>query len=171
MSHLCHDINSIIRKIKSGDQTAFRALYDATYNHLLRVVSLYTADESSYEDILQEAYFRVAKHVNSADTGRDGYNWLCRIVQNAAYDYYKKNPPLIDPRQNLTYEMMEERLIINCALDSEIKKLPEVDQKLINLRFYKLNTVREIAKELHISKSAVADRIQKLLDELEKKLK
>ncbi len=54
----------------------------------------------------------------------------------------------------------EEELIDRLTLDGEIKKLPEKEQKIIDLRYYQGKTQTEISQELQISQAQIS-RLEK----------
>ncbi len=83
-------VNKLLNRIKTGQKDAFEELYNCTYNHLKVVALNYLADSSDLDDVLNDSYLKAYKYCSSVDMSKDGYNWLCKIVQNTAYDYNKQ---------------------------------------------------------------------------------
>ena len=82
MSFLGKDINKILSRIQTGDERAKEELFEKTYSHLKAVVYRYLHDKNDVEDVLSNVYLKVFSSIKAFDTGKDGYNWLCKIVQN-----------------------------------------------------------------------------------------
>lgn len=165
MSRFRNEINSILEKVQAGDKDSFKELYDATYSHLKRIAMMYAEDKSEWEDILVESYIRAFKYVKTANLEKDGYNWLCKIVQNVAFDFSKKKqPPLY--QKDSTFEEIEQQIFERDFLITEMEKLPEKDQKLLYMRFWEDKSFAEIASELQMQKSTVHKRAQILLKQL-----
>ena len=83
-------VNSLLKKIKKGNIDAFEKLYECTYNHLQLIVRKYLKNADLLEDVMQELYMRVFKYVKNADLEQDGYNWMCKIAENCAYEFNKR---------------------------------------------------------------------------------
>ena len=83
MSQLGEKVNKLLRRIKDGDKESFQQLHKLTYNHLTVVAMNYLYSSENLKDVLNESYFRVFRYIDSYDTKKDGYNWMCKIVQKA----------------------------------------------------------------------------------------
>ncbi len=174
MSKFCKEINLILNKLKSGDESLQKDLFNATYNHLKIIALQYAFDKNDYEDILEEAYLRIFKYIKNADLTKDGYNWLCKIVQNVANDFNKKYEKSI-PLENITFsnvnEKLEDVIADNDMLLREIEKLAEEDKQILILRFWHDSTIEQIATALNRPKSTIHKRILILIDKITKELK
>lgn len=173
MSSLGQKVNSLIAKIKEGDKFAYNSLYDLTYHHLEVVAYNYLFDKTRLEDVLSESYFRVYKYIETSNSEKDGYNWMCRIVQNVAYDFNKLfdvYEPIDKLESNEFFCDIDEIIIENNMLMSEIIKLPTIDQKILLLRFWWDLPIRDIADKISMKKSTVHNRIKTLIEILYEKL-
>ena len=156
MSQLGERVSKLLRQIKGGDRASFQQLHDATYNHLTVVALnyLYSADDIC--DVLNEAYFRVFRYIDAYDGKGDGYNWICRIVQNVAYGHNKKHDVDADINRveahRLFYEV-DDNIIDNASLFQAIKALNGEMQELIYLKFWEDLTFAEIASRKGMKKS------------------
>lgn len=78
-----------------GDDSGFSFLYEVTYRNMYYVALKYLKNEDAAQDVLQDAYLKAWK---SLDTLKDPDNfpaWLGRIVANTAKNQLvKKNPVL-----------------------------------------------------------------------------
>lgn len=174
MSSLGQKVNYIIAKIKRGDKLAYNSLYDLTYQHLKIVAYNYLFDKTKLDDVLNESYFRVFKYIKTCNRKKDGYNWMCKIVQNVAYDFNKQYSVYISIDKlecDRFFTDMDEKLIETNMLMSEIRNFSNTDQKILLLRFWWDLPIRDIADKLCMKKSTVHNRIKVLLKILFNKLK
>lgn len=174
MSILRNKVNSIISALQSGDRSQERKLFNLTYNYLKIIALKYAFDKNDYEDILMEAYTKIFRYIDKADTNKDGYNWLCKIVQNVAYDFNKGVLPTV-PLEVASFSSicgdMKDNLEQTDAVLREIFKLPEDKQRLIYLKFYEDLSYSEIAKEVGSKKSTVHKQVTDILKEIFNTLK
>ncbi len=170
MSKLGERINRIIRDIKLGKANAFEQLFMVTYNHLRIVALNYLSNPFDVDDVLSESYLKVFRYIQSVDLEKDSYNWLCKIVQNTAYDYNKKHHIEIDINKieynHLFYEIdgdleQSEVLIF-------MKTLDETDQKLFYYRFWEDLSYEQISKKTGLKKTTIYKRIKTKLKMLGK---
>ena len=170
MSRFRNEINSIIKDLQSGRTDRWQDLYNFTFNHLKVIALCYAENKDDWEDILNEAYLRIFKYIQTADLKKDGYNWLCKIVQNVAFDFSQKVQSS-NYDANFSFLEIEKDIIEKDALLMEISKLSKEDRRLLCLRYWENKTYREIARVLKMSKSVAHKRITILTNILEEKLK
>ena len=174
MSILRKDVNKILIKIKKGDEKSKNVLFEKTYNHLKIVAYSYVTNKDDLEDIVIEAYLRIFQYIHNFDSNKDGYNWMCKIVQNVAYDWAKKltcEIPLDGLSKKSQMIDFEEKLIIEDEVRCLLQGYSEQDQKMMYFRFWENRTIEEIALALDMSKSNVHKRISKILKEILQKEK
>ena len=173
MSRLGDEVNRILQDIKQNKANAYERLFMVTFNHLKIVALNYLSNPLDADDVISEAFLKVFKYIHSADLEKDGYNWLCKIVQNTAYDYNKRNhvemPINKIEDHKLFYELDESVLERNDIL-SIIKTFDVTDQKLFYLKFWEDRSYEEIAKQTGMKKSTVYKRIHVQMKIIKKKL-
>ena len=94
MSILRNEVNKILKGIKEGDVSKQQELIESTCNFLKVISYKYLYNKDDVEDVVMEAYMKVYRSIDSCDLSLDGYNWICKIVENTAYDFnaeYAKN--------------------------------------------------------------------------------
>jgi len=162
MSKLGEEVNSLIKEIKKGKWHAFEKLHDLTYNHLTVIAYNYLYDSSDIEDVINNSYFRIYQYINSADADKDVYNWMCKIVQNIAYQYNKKHNVTVDinkaETQNLFYEL-DDSIIETTDIMRAVKALNREEQELIYLKYWEDLSFSEIATLKGAKKPTVYKRI------------
>lgn len=81
----------IIELCKKGDPNAQRKIY-ARYSPLMFAVALrYTNARPDAEDVLQESWIKVFRHIKSFSEHNSFEGWLRRIVVNTAITHYRRN--------------------------------------------------------------------------------
>ena len=171
MSKFGNEINSILKDIHKCETEKQQLLYSKTVNFLKIIALKYAADKNDYEDILVEAYLRMFRYIYSFNPNKDGYNWMCKIVQNVANDFNTKLHPTL-PLDEITFTGILgdelDRVIDKDDLLAKICGLSDREQNIIYLRFYEKCTYSEIAKILNSKKSTVHKQLGSILKKLEK---
>lgn len=171
MSQLGEKVNKLLRGVKNGEKFSFQKLHETTYNHLTVVALNYLYNTDDLEDVLNESYLRVFKYINSYDNSRDGYNWMCKIVQNVAYQYNSRYNILVELNKaeahGLFYEL-DENFIDNVVLLSVIKKFDAETQELLYLKYWEDLSFSEIAFRKGMKKPTVYKRINSALKVIKK---
>ena len=170
MSNYRHQVNTLLFKIKCGDKSKIDDVFELTFNHLKFVALHYLFNKRDFEDALSETYYRALKYIRSFNIFKDGYNWLCRIVQNVAYDFNNKNGRVV-LESDLTiddFSFTEEidRMLNKDALYRYIKTLPQTDRQIIYYRFYMGFPYSAIAEKLNRAKSFVYNRVKILAEKV-----
>jgi RNA polymerase sigma-70 factor (ECF subfamily) len=82
----------LVKNYLEGDETSFEILVKKylrpIYGYAVGIVGREEAD-----DVVQEAFLRVWRHLSTFDTQRVFKTWLYRIAHNAALDLLKKKRP------------------------------------------------------------------------------
>lgn len=173
MSQYVKEVNTYLLSIREGDKSAMTILHDTTYNHLKKFIWGYLKNKSYLDDVLLQTYERAFLYISSFDETRDGYNWLCEIAKNLAYDYNQEVATVdidllpSDVIQNTFSDNVEAKIDLELAT----QELDDTDKKIYDMRFYLQSTLSEIGKELGISKVAVYLRIQKIKKIIKKNYK
>ena len=82
---------SLVTRAKQGDLEAFETLYEIHKTAVYRTALAITGDRLTAEEILQEAFLRVFKNINTAREGVSLSPWLYRIAVNLAYDWLSQH--------------------------------------------------------------------------------
>lgn len=81
----------IIERCKKGDSNAQRQVY-ARYSSMMFAVAIrYTNARVDAEDVMQEAWIKVFRHIKSFSEHNSFEGWLRRIVVNTAITHYRRN--------------------------------------------------------------------------------
>lgn len=103
--------NKLLDDCLKGDRVAQMRLYDITLPYLRGVVRRYVFNSSDWNDVLQEAYLKIFRHLHQFDGEKGTFiSWGARIAINSAIDYTSKS--------SLKWVTFEE------LLDSDVFTLP-----------------------------------------------
>lgn len=169
MSILRKEVNRILKRIKKGEEESKNVLFEKTYNHLKRIAYPYVRNKDDVEDVLAEAYLRMYQYIGSFNPKKDGYNWMCRIVQNAARDWdedFFQTIPLEEAEKNSQVLEWEEAVALKDEVERLLQEYSERDRKMMHMRFWEDRTIEEIAQALGMGKSNVHKQISKILKEI-----
>ena len=169
MSTLRGEVNKLLSGIKTGKEDSKEKLFELTYNHLKIIARYYVHNKNDIEDVLQMAYLKVFRYINAIDVSKDGYNWLCKIVQNEAYRFGKSNPtylPLDDYSQRMDSINIIDYISAKDEIHRYLEGYSELDCRLIYLKFYEDYSYSEIAEKMNMKKSNVHRLVSKILKEI-----
>lgn len=157
------------------DQHAFAVLVDRYQSKLLRFIrTISNVQHEESEDILQEAFIKAYRNLNSFDKNQTFSAWIYRIVRNETISNYRKRS--VRPEGHLeqedeeTLDRFAHRMNISMELErseeaATIRKaLDELDPKyrdVLVLQFLEEKDYREISDILHIPMGTVATRINR----------
>jgi RNA polymerase sigma-70 factor (ECF subfamily) len=79
--------DALVSAARDGNVRAFEALLLRHESRVLRVLRLMGVHTQDREDVAQEVFLRVFRHLDGYKPGRDFGGWLYRVSVNAAYDY------------------------------------------------------------------------------------
>lgn len=85
------DNNKLIRDCLHGKPSAQRALYEQYAPSMLGVCYRYTKSMSDAEDVLQEAFVKVFKHLQQFEGKGELGAWIRRIMVTTAINYLKRH--------------------------------------------------------------------------------
>ena len=78
---------ALIAAATRGETRAFEKLLDRHESAVLRVLRLMGVPAQDREDVAQDVFVRVFRHLRSFQRGRSFGAWVYRIAVNAAHDY------------------------------------------------------------------------------------
>ncbi len=85
------DQHQLVKDCLRGDSIAQRRLYDDFAGSMLAVCYRYTKSMADAEDVLQEGFIKVFRHLHQYRFQGELGGWIRRIIVNTAINYLKKN--------------------------------------------------------------------------------
>lgn len=169
MSKYAKKVNQCLTRIKQGETSQFKELFDLTYNHLRSIAKLYLRDKTYCDDVVMETYERVIKYINSYNEEQDGYNWLWQITKRVTFGVNYKNSIFDNADEvdeNISCDDFLDIANLKIDLDNVIDKLDNENKTIIILYYYMDMTYEEIAKQIGKTRSTVHKRIKNILKEI-----
>ncbi len=84
------DINQLICGLKNKDIAAFSVLYDDYAGSLLGVAFKIVNNKVVSEEILQDVFIKIWKHIDSYDATKGAlFTWMLNITRNTCKDYFR----------------------------------------------------------------------------------
>ncbi len=174
MSKYAKEVNKYLRRVQQGDKIQLGEVFELTANHLRTVAIKYLINKSYCDDVVSDAFCKVLQYISSFDKKKDGYNWMCKIVEKVAYTYNEQEKEKCD--NTLTIEAIEtvgqeeDNKETKIDLRIAIEKLPPQSKEIVYDYYYKDLTYAEIANKYHIAKSAAHKRIKSAFKKMKKYL-
>ena len=169
MSKYVKEVNECLLKIQQGDQAQFEELYKMTANHLRSTAAMYLSNKDFVDDVLSEAYKKVYTYNESFDYEQDGFNWLCKIVQNVALskNAAEKRAAFLEEeyRKNLELRYLRDEFA-DAEFNSILSVLDEPDRSIAYRWFFLGETQEEIGRDHGVSKVAVCKRLKRICKKL-----
>ena len=167
-------------EIRSGDELAFRQVYNEVFPVVMKVAYHVTYNQDVAEDICQDAFIRFYDKDIVFPSMDDAKFWLIRVVKNLSINHIKRKMreaaslekvmkgPQVNPFRDGASELILKESA--SAVRKAVSELPEIYKTVIVLREYAGLNYKEIAGVLKISESNVKVRVHRARKELEAKL-
>jgi len=185
----------LIDRCRQGEEAAWDELFNLHYGPTSRFVYQLSGDYTieDCEEICQEAFLSIIKHLGSFSGRSALQTWIFRIASNKARDFRAKQVAakrgggqtplslqaeddegnrLLDPPSPLPSpdgELMQEEKwkLVGEALE----RLGGPCQEILELRYFGDMPYQEISKTLNLNEKTVSSRLSKCRDKLEKVLR
>jgi len=154
----------LIEKCKNNDSRAQMQLYDQYCKAMFNTAYNFIKDDDIAQDIMQEAFIKAFKKIESFSGEATFGAWLKRIVVNQSLDYIKKQKiQTVELNDNIVYMADEEPLEVDAeiklsAIYKCIEELPQKCKNVVKLYLIEGYDHQEVAQILEISE--VASRSQ-----------
>jgi len=163
-----------------GRHGAFNALFDRYRDRLVHFVTRKTGDADRAQDLVQEAFIRVTRHLHRFDTEKKFSTWVYTIASNLAKNELRNRSrsPLVlfqkltsnwdDDHRPLQFEdfrmrpddMFRKRYLRRLVEDT-VKALPEHHQLVFRLRELEGKSYEEISDITGVNLGTVKSRLHR----------
>lgn len=161
-----------MKKVQS-DKEFFLKIYDTTIQRLRRYISYKSADPVLVDDILQEVYLEVFRHINNLKKHENIEGWIYKTAENktkkinAVYYKYYNNKTTVEER--IAYE---EQSLIELIQSDEYQSILTEDEFLMLMMKYETGySHREIAKINNISEANSKMKLSRIIKKLKDNVK
>ena len=161
---------NLVLRLREGDDSCFKEIYDLYHFKVFCFVKKYTAQLADSEDVTQNVFIHLWKYRAKLDPDVSLEAILFKSSKQEISKWYKK--------QNRIFSVENEQLIkeLDSSPDSDddidlkleiiqslLDKVPEKRRKIFKLNKFEDLSHKEIAIEMNMSPSAVANQISKTL--------
>jgi RNA polymerase sigma-70 factor (sigma-E family) len=149
-------------------------LYRQEASSLVRLTRLFVDDRNAAEDLVQEAFIRLARSAHRLRDPAKGPAYLRSIVLNLARDHNRRG--LVSLRHHLpSDDQAAVEDVVSLREDQQrvidaLRELPHRQRDCIVLRYYDELGIDDIASTLGISRNSVKTHLGRGLAALERKL-
>ncbi|MFN2506015.1 MAG: RNA polymerase sigma factor [Acidimicrobiales bacterium] len=150
-------------------------LFESEGRSLVRLARLFVDDRNAAEDLVQEAFIRLARSVHRIQDHAKAAAYLRSIVLNLARDHNRRG--LVSLRHRLPFDPEraeeEDQLVLRDdqrqVIDA-VRELPHRQRDCLVLRYYQELGIDDIAATLGISRNSVKTHLQRGLAAMESRL-
>jgi len=167
LSHSTADDRLLIEAAQA-DPARFVEIYERYVDRIHAFVSRRTENRAAAEDITSHVFQQALAAIGRFEwRGLPVSAWLFQIAANALADHWRersRNPeePCSELPDSHEIDDIERRI----ALFQEVERLPELQQRVIRMRFVEEKSIREVAAALNRSEGAVKQLQLRALEKL-----
>lgn len=174
------DDGALVSEYLAGHTRAFDALVDRYQNRLLNFIYRTVGDRERSEDLVQEAFIRVHRHLGRFDRSKKFSTWIYTIASNLAKNELRnrsRNPLVLfttitqgweDEERPLEFEdssMRPDDLFrkrhVKGLVDATVARLPEHHREVFVLRELEGRSYEEIAEITKCNLGTVKSRLNR----------
>jgi RNA polymerase sigma factor (sigma-70 family) len=173
------DDNTLLTRARADDRAAFAQLVMRHQRAALRVAAIISGSTSEAEDIVQDAFVDVHRHLGSYRGSGSVRSWMLRIVANRAKNHVRSRARRIrrdDREARLELRVAEgadqvaERRIESESLVAALARLGTVDREVLACRYVAGLSEAETAEVLGTPAGTVKSRTSRALERLAREL-
>ncbi|KLT68156.1 RNA polymerase sigma factor [Flavobacterium sp. ABG] len=165
----------LITRLRDGDDSCFKEIYELYHFKVYCFVKKYAAQPADVEDITQNVFIHIWKYRTKIDPSIPLDSILFKSCKQEISKWYKKQNEIF----SMEYEQLvkdldetdeaEETVSLNLEkIEILLQQIPEKRRKIFTLHKFDEMSYKEIAAEMGMSQSAVANQISKTLQYLKK---
>ena len=182
-----------VQKAMKGDQEAYTYLYEKTYTKCFYLARKFLNSEHTAQDIVQDAYVKAFKSLDTLEDPEKFQSWIGTIVSNLAKNELKRrkvtlfsetenedgqdiSDTFVDDRVSVQPEIVMDQNETTRLMKEIIDTLTDEQRICVTMFYMEQMSVKEMASVLEVSENTVKSRLnygrQKIKDkvlDLEKK--
>ncbi|RKU20063.1 hypothetical protein C6503_06700 [Candidatus Poribacteria bacterium] len=166
----------LIRRVLSGDDTAFEILVQKHQNSIHALAWRKIGDFHIAEEITQDTFLQVYKNLSQLRNPNQLSGWMYVIANRLCLKWLEKNKPVMQSledtpveeieRASYTHHVAEQRETEHTEHCHELvkkllAKLPESERTVVTLYYLGKMTTKEISKFLGVSVNTITSRLQR----------
>lgn len=182
---------ALIAKAQAGDMAAFRQLVERHQRRAYGIALALVKDENDARELVQDAFLRVYKSLNSFQGSSSFFTWLYRIITNLSIDLLRRPGHRAAELDESRLELEEDqealfpflsrvdgsdpvdvvrRKEIGARLQTALDSLPAYHRGVIVMREIEGLSYEEMAQAMGVSKGTIMSRLFHARQKLQKAL-
>jgi RNA polymerase sigma factor (sigma-70 family) len=159
--------DNLIRGCRENNRKCQEILYRRYARAMYNLCLIYENDRDYAKDILQEAFIKIFRSIDSFDRKGSLKTWMKKIVTNTAIDHYRKkiNEAQLIPIENIIHPFSDEESIASILntkdIISQVNRLPDGARMIFQLYAIEGYSHKEIANLLKISEGTSKSQISR----------
>ena len=166
------DDATAVAQARAGDSEAFRLLVERHSRALFKLAYRMTGNEHDAEDVVQEAFLKAYRSLDSFEERSQVSSWLYRIASNCAFDVLRRRQRRDNPTDSLDVEDAPElaaatpgphRLAlggdVRRSLEAALETMSAGERAAFVLRHFEGRSVKEIELALGLDTTAVKQSV------------
>jgi len=159
--------DDLIRGCRENNRKSQEMLYRRYARAMYNLCLIYESDRDNAKDILQEAFIKIFKNIDSFDRKGSLKGWMKKIITNTAIDHYRKNynetqlipiENIVDPSSN---EESVASILNTKDIISQVNRLPIGARMIFQLYVIEGYSHKEIAELFNISEGTSKSQINR----------
>ena len=174
------DDSDVVNSFLAGEERAFQELVERYQTRLLNFIYRTIGDRERGEDLVQEVFIRVYRHLHRFDQSKKFSTWIYTIASNLAKNELRnrsRNPLIFfqtikknwqDEERPLQFEDplsrpddLYRKRHLRQLVESSVDKLPEHHRQVFVLRELEGKSYEEIAEITHCNLGTVKSRLNR----------
>lgn len=164
-------------RMSAGDESALAEIYDRYSALVYRVAFRTTNDRSAAEDVTQEVFVQVWKHVTRFDPQRGSFRaWVVTIAHRRGVDHVRRELSrgrALPPADRDTQPSAEEEAVVVMMAErvrAAVDRLPEPQRDVVRLAYYEGHSLVQAATALGVPEGTAKSRMRLALVRLSSSL-
>lgn len=168
------EIEALVIRLKSGDETAFAEVYDRYSGAINGIILRIVTDSEASQDVLQDTFVKIWKNIQSYDSTKGSFfTWMLNIARNTSIDSLRKlkkegKTEIREQDMNVGMTGVVQQNTNVIGLSKLVEKLPEEQRLMIEYIYFNGYTQQEVADELDMPLGTVKTRTRLAMRELRK---
>jgi RNA polymerase sigma-70 factor (ECF subfamily) len=151
-------IVALIRQPQRQEE-GLRELVMKYQQRLYQVVRRQVSCHEDADDVLQNTFLKVFRHIHSFEGRSELYTWMYRIACNEVINHRKANRKarVVELEETNTHvaESYMDAASLNQRLETAISKLPERQQTVFRMRYFDELPYKNISEILNVTEGAL----------------